>query len=218
MINQSAASKPGPIGRSWGVRFRNCRKLKTKPGPSRSCSRPRTRVNPCIVKEAASRSTLFSLNQAAKLSDYRYLVFACHGILPGEVDRVVQPALVLAYPEKDGFLTMADVFGLKLNAELVSLSACNTGRGSQVKGEGVMGLTRAFMYAGTPAVSVTLWSVESESAKELNVGMYRYLSQKHGRAAALREIKLALLRGEKGKNTAIPSSGPPWWFSEMAGR
>ena len=160
--------------------------------------------NPLIVKEAASRSTVFRLNQAARLPAYRYLVFACHGILPGEVDRVVQPALVLADPEKDGYLTMGDVFGLKLNADLVSLSACNTGRGLQVKGEGVMGLTRAFMFAGTPAVSVTLWSVESESAKELNVGMYRYLSRKLGRAAALREIKLALLRGDKGAQYRDP--------------
>jgi tetratricopeptide (TPR) repeat protein len=160
--------------------------------------------HPLLVKEAASRSAIFSLNQDARLSAYRYLVFACHGILPGEVDRVVQPALVLSYPEKDGYLTMGDVFSLKLNAQLVSLSACNTGRGSEVKGEGVVGLTRAFMYAGTPAVAVTLWSVESESAKELNVGMYRYLSQNHGRAAALREIKLALLRGECGNQYRDP--------------
>ena len=93
--------------------------------------------HPLLVKEAASRSAIFSLNQDARLSAYRYLVFACHGILPGEVDRVMQPALVLAYPEKDGYLTMGDVFGLKLNAELVSLSACNTGRG--VRGQGRRG-------------------------------------------------------------------------------
>jgi tetratricopeptide (TPR) repeat protein len=160
--------------------------------------------HPLLVKEAASRSAIFSLNKDAKLSAYRYLVFACHGILPGEVDRVLQPALVLAHPEKLGYLTMGDVFGLKLNADLVSLSACNTGRGSEVKGEGVVGLTRAFMYAGTPAVAVTLWSVESQSAKELNVGMYRYLSKKPGRAAALRQIKLALLRGEKGEQYRDP--------------
>ena len=116
----------------------------------------------------------------------------------------MHPALVLSYPEKDGYLTMGDVFGLQLNADLVSLSACNTGRGAEVKGEGVVGLTRAFMFAGTPAVAVTLWSIESESAKELNVGMYRYLSQKYGRAEALRQIKLALLRGEKGNQYRAP--------------
>ena len=162
------------------------------------------RSNPLQVKEAASRSTVLNLNHTAKLAAYRYLVFACHGVLPGQVDRVVQPALVLSHPEKDGYLTMGDVFSLQLNADLVSLSACNTGRGAQVKGEGVVGLTRAFMYAGTPAVAVTLWSIESESAKELNVGMYRYLSQKYGRAAALQQIKLALLRGEKGKQYCDP--------------
>lgn len=160
--------------------------------------------HPLQIKEAASRSRVFNLNQAAKLRNFRYLVFACHGILPGEVDRILQPALVLSHPEKDGYLTMSDVFCLQLNAELVSLSACNTGRGNEIKGEGVMGLTRAFMYSGTPAVSVTLWSVESESAKELNVGMYRFLTQKQGRAEALREIKLALLRGQKGEQYRHP--------------
>jgi len=120
------------------------------------------------------------------------------------VDRIVQPALVLSHPEKDGYLTMGDVFCLQLNAELVSLSACNTGRGNEIKGEGLMGLTRAFMYSGTPAVSVTLWSIESESAKELDVGMYRYLSRKPGRAEALREIKLAMLHGQKGDEYRHP--------------
>jgi CHAT domain-containing protein/Tfp pilus assembly protein PilF len=160
--------------------------------------------NPLQVRDAASRGTVLSLNQAGKLTAYRYLVFACHGVLPGEVTQVVQPALVLSHPEKEGFLTMGDIFGLKLNADLVSLSACNTGRGAEVQGEGVMGLTRAFMYTGTPAVSVTLWSIESQSAVELDVGMFRYLAQKQGRAEALRQIKLDLLRGEKGEQYRQP--------------
>jgi CHAT domain-containing protein/tetratricopeptide (TPR) repeat protein len=160
--------------------------------------------NPLQVREAASRSNVFSLNQAGKLVAYRYLVFACHGVLPGEVNQVAQPALVLSHPEKEGFLTMGDVFGLQLNADLVSLSACNTGRGSEVQGEGVMGLTRAFMYTGSPAVSVTLWSIESQSAMELDVGMFRNLAQKQGRAEALRQIKLALLRGDKGEQYRDP--------------
>jgi CHAT domain-containing protein len=168
------------------------------------------RSHPLKLREAASRSTVLGLNQAAQLPAYRYLVFACHGILPGEVDRVLEPALVLSHPEKDGFLTMGDVFGLKLNADLVSLSACNTGRGAEVKGEGVMGLTRAFMYAGTPSVAVTLWSVESQSAKLLNVGMHNYLHQGKGRAEALREIKLALLRGEKGEKYRHPFYWAPF--------
>jgi len=82
--------------------------------------------------------------------------------------------------------------------------------GSEVKGEGVMGLTRAFMYAGTPSVAVTLWSVESQSAKLLNVSMHGYLLQGKGRAEALREIKLALLRGEKGEKYRHPFYWAPF--------
>ena len=93
---------------------------------------------------------------------------------------------------------MADVFGITLNADMVTLSACNTGRGKAEKGQGVRGLTRAFMYAGTPAVSVTLWSVESRSAKQLSTGLYRNLKQDKNRAEALRQIKLQMIKGEEG--------------------
>jgi tetratricopeptide (TPR) repeat protein len=157
---------------------------------------------PLQLREAASRSNVFTLNDEDKLKDYRFLLFSCHGIAPDAVDPLVQPALVLSLPDpktgKEEYLTMADAFGLKLNADLVTLSACNTGRGKVQKGEGVMGLTRAFMYAGTPAISVTLWSVESGSAKTLSTGLFRELKEGKGRAEALRDIKLSMLRGEKG--------------------
>jgi tetratricopeptide (TPR) repeat protein len=163
---------------------------------------------PLWLEADASRSNVFALNQTQALDDYRYLVFACHGILPGEIDQVTQPALVLSDPDpqtqENGYLTMADVFGLSLNADLVALSACNTGRGQSVQGEGVMGLTRAFMYAGTPATAVTLWSVESMSAKTLNVGFFKNLKDGKGRAQALREIKLDMLRGKHGEEWKKP--------------
>jgi CHAT domain-containing protein/Flp pilus assembly protein TadD len=150
---------------------------------------------PLHLREQASRGRVLELNRERRLSLYRYVVFACHGVLPGEVSHLVQSALVLSHPEQDGYLTMGDVFGLTFNADLVTLSACKTGRGTAVKGEGVMGLTRAFMFAGTPAVAVTLWSVESQSAKDLNVGLHRYLSQGLSRAEALRRIKLDMGQG-----------------------
>jgi CHAT domain-containing protein/Tfp pilus assembly protein PilF len=157
---------------------------------------------PLQLRDAASKSNVLLLNDEKKLEGYRFVVFACHGILPGEVDRVKQPALILSDPDpktgKDGFLTMADVFGLKLNADLVTLSACNTGRGEAQKGEGIKGLTRAFMYAGTSAVSSTLWSVESRSAVVLNTGFYANLKAAKSRAEALRGIKLRMIRGEEG--------------------
>ena len=100
---------------------------------------------PLQLRQDASRSNVLKLNEAQKLADYRYVVFSCHGVVPDVTNRVSQPALVLSQPDPAGgagFLTMADTFGLRLNADLVTLSACNTGRGMEVRGEGVMGLTR----------------------------------------------------------------------------
>ncbi|MGO9376688.1 MAG: tetratricopeptide repeat protein [Syntrophobacteraceae bacterium] len=158
---------------------------------------------PLQLGEAASRSNVLRLNSEGKLDRYRYIVFACHGILPDETDEVHQPALVLSNPDpktgREGFLTVADVYGLKVNADLVTLSACSTGMGRMQAGEGVIGLTRAFMYAGTPAVSVTLWSVESQSSKMLSTGHYENLNSGKTRARALRDIKVRMIRGQEGE-------------------
>ena len=157
---------------------------------------------PLQLRENASRSRVFQFHKSGMLDDYHYVVFASHGILPGEINHINQPGLVLSLPDpvtqQEDYLTMADVFGLRFNAELITLSACNTGRGETVRGEGVVGLTRAFMYAGTPAISITLWSVESQSAKTLSTGLYRHLKDGKPRAEALREIKLKMLHGEEG--------------------
>jgi CHAT domain-containing protein/predicted negative regulator of RcsB-dependent stress response len=150
---------------------------------------------PLWLGEQASRDNVLTLNDTHKLADYRYVIFATHAVLPNEVDRLAQPALVLAHPEKNGFLTMGDVFSLKLNADFVVLSACNTGRGTHVTGEGVVGLTRAFMYAGTPSVSVTLWSVEVGSTSELDISLFRHLQNGDKLAQALRNAKLDILNG-----------------------
>jgi len=110
---------------------------------------------------------------------------------------IKQPALVLSHPEQNGYLKMADVFGLKMNADLVTLSACNTGRGDAIKGEGVRGLTRAFMYAGTPAVAVTLWSVESLASQQLGIHLFTQLKNKQPLAKGLQQAKLAMLKNDK---------------------
>ena len=152
----------------------------------------------------ASRSNLFALNDQQKLDDYRYIMFSVHGVIPNNMNQIEQPALVLANPLKEGYLTMADAFALKLNADLVNLSACNTGCvenscSENVRGEGIMGLTRAFMYAGTSRVAVTLWPVDVHSTKELNIGLFKYLKAKKQTAQALREIKLEMLQGRASK-------------------
>jgi tetratricopeptide (TPR) repeat protein len=126
------------------------------------------------------------------LSSRRYILFSTHGVLGNEVPYVQQPALVLNLVgdrEEEGFLTASEIFNMNLNAELVGLSACQTGLGIQSAGEGVVGLSRAFMYAGTDSVLVSLWSVSDESTYKLMVRFFEGLKQGKGRMTALKEAK-----------------------------
>ena len=132
------------------------------------------------------------------LAPYQNIIFSTHGILGNEVPYLQQPALVLSQVdtvEEDGFLTMEEVLGLRLNADLVTLSACKTGLGEQVKGEGVVGLSRSFMYAGTKSVLVSLWSVSSNSTEALMKAFYTYMKQGKSKAEALRLAKRDIRKG-----------------------
>jgi CHAT domain-containing protein/tetratricopeptide (TPR) repeat protein len=157
---------------------------------------------PLYEGEDASRDNVLQLqaadcDKAPCLRDYRYLLFATHAVLPDQVEGLAQPSLVLAHPESGaGFLTMGDVLGLSLDADVVSLSACNTGRGTASHGDGVRGLTQAFMYAGTPVVSVTLWDLSDLAAAHLTPAFYAGLKAGKSPAEALRDAKLALLHGD----------------------
>lgn len=132
------------------------------------------------------------------LTIFQNLIFATHGILGTEVPYFQQPALVLSQMDKgeeDGFLTMEEILGMRLNADLVTLSACQTGLGKQIKGEGVVGLSRAFMYAGTKSVLVSLWSVSSNSTEVLMKAFYGYLKEGKSKAEALRLAKHDVRQG-----------------------
>jgi CHAT domain-containing protein len=102
---------------------------------------------------------------------------------------------------EDGFLRTDEVFNLKLGSPLVILSACETGLGKEKRGEGVMGLTRAFMYAGAPTVGVSLWSVADKSTAELMTDFYKRLLTRSATptrpSAAMREAQLAMIAGKK---------------------
>ena len=104
-------------------------------------------------------------------------------------------------PEKskeDGYFTLNELMNCDYNAKLVVLSACQTGSGKMYKGEGVMGLTRAVMYAGTPAVIASLWKVDDIATKELMINFYRNLLEKNlDKTEALRQAKLELLKNKK---------------------
>lgn len=161
---------------------------------------------PLQLRRAASRANLLQMNDESKLDEYQYVLFSLHGLIPGEISYIDQPALILS----DDLLMMSDVFGLSLNADMVMLSACNTGRGEYRRGEGVMSLTRAFMYAGAPTTAVTLWSVDSVSSQYLSVGMFSYLKQGMPPAHALRKSKLQLLKGQKGAEFRAPFDWAPF--------
>ena len=155
------------------------------------------------VKEQAVRSRIFELNDSGALDDYQYAVFATHAVLPREVDEILQPAIVLGDCPDGAYLTMSDIYGLKMNADLVVLSACNTGRGDRVPGEGVLGMTRAFMYAGTSSTAVNLWAVESLSAERIDRDLFERMADGTHPAQALRASKLAMIDtpDENGERT-----------------
>ncbi|MBN3896862.1 MAG: tetratricopeptide repeat protein [Nostoc sp. NOS(2021)] len=127
-----------------------------------------------------------------KLSNYRYLHFATHGFLNSANPELSGIVLSLVdkkgNPQKKGFLRLNELFNLKFPAELVVLSACQTGLGKEVKGEGLIGLTRGLMYAGAKRVTVSLWSVNDEATSVLMQEFYTQMLMKDGKspAAALR--------------------------------
>ncbi|HVI64768.1 MAG TPA: CHAT domain-containing protein, partial [Bradyrhizobium sp.] len=136
------------------------------------------------------------------LSGFRILAFATHGLVPGELNGLTQPALALSSPtvtgeEGDGLLTMEEILGLKLDADWVILSACNTGAGAGAGAEAASGLGRAFFYAGTRALLVTNWSVHSQSARQLVTDLFKRQADdpKIGRSEALRQAMMALVDG-----------------------
>jgi CHAT domain-containing protein/Tfp pilus assembly protein PilF len=138
---------------------------------------------------------------SAELSQYRYVHFSTHGFLNSvhpELSGVVFSLVNEGGEAQDGFLRAHEVFNLKLSAEVVVLSACQTGIGREVKGEGLVSLTRGFMYAGAPRVVVSLWSVNEWGTTELMVRFYREMLKGGKRpAAALRAAQVSLMKEKK---------------------
>ena len=96
---------------------------------------------------------------------------------------------------EDGLLQVYEIFNLRLDVDLVVLSACETGLGKEKKGEGIVGMTQAFLYAGSPSVAVSLWKVQDRSTSDLMVRLYRHLNDPRlNRADALRQAQLEMIR------------------------
>jgi len=142
----------------------------------------------------ANRQTALSRD----LARYRIVHFATHGLLDNEHPELSGLVLSLVDADgkpQDGFIDLQDVYNLALPAELVVLSACETGLGKQISGEGLVGLTRGFMYAGASRIVASLWKVDDVATSELMAEFYRgMLSHGLAPAAALRQAQLAMLK------------------------
>jgi len=136
-----------------------------------------------------------------ELTNYRVIHVATHGLLDAERPQFTGVVLSLVGNKTaDGFLRTDEIFNLKIGAPLVMLSACETGLGKEKRGEGVIGLTRAFMYAGAPTVGVTLWSVADKSTAELMTDFYKRLLAANNPASsstAMRQAQVAMISGKK---------------------
>jgi CHAT domain-containing protein/Tfp pilus assembly protein PilF len=161
------------------------------------------------LNDQANESTVKSLN----LKPYKYLHFATHGLT--DEDRPTNSCLILAQknhplhsplgegpgegshaPNSDNLLTSSEMYGLELDAELVVLSACQTGKGTLKAGEGIIGLTRGLLYAGARNLLVSQWNVNDASTAELMTKFYSKILASQSNRQALREAKLELLNSK----------------------
>ena len=159
--------------------------------------------------------------KSAKLQDYRILYFATHGIVAGDTKNVAEsgsePALLLSLPEHpteedDGLLTASEAAQLKLNAEWVVLSACNTAAGNKPGAEALSGLASAFFYAGARSVLVSHWPVDSQSAVVLMTTTFEQLAtgKDNSPAQSLRKAMLAVMNNPNHPEWSAPMYWAPF--------
>ena len=164
----------------------------------------------------ASEREIKRLSESGELAKYRMLHFATHGLLAGQLDGTYEPGLILTPPdyateEDDGYLSASEIASLKLDADWVILSACNTAAGAATSAEALSGLARAFIYAQARSLLVSHWEVYSDATVKLITTALREKARdpKLGRAEAMRRSMLALI--DKGEpNEAHPAYWAPF--------
>jgi CHAT domain-containing protein len=166
--------------------------------------------------EAATETEIKRLSENNTLAKYKIVHFATHGAMAGQLSRTSEAGLILTPPaiateNDDGYLTASEIAGLKLDADWVILSACNTAAGDVAGAEALSGLARAFFYAGARSVLVSHWEVSSESAVKLITTAVAELTAnpKIGRAEALRRSMLAMI-DDRESDEAHPALWAPF--------
>jgi CHAT domain-containing protein len=161
-----------------------------------------------IVGPDATRESVLKASEAGELKERSVVVFATHGLIPGDLPSLTQPALAMsgaADASRSPLLTLDDVLSLKLNADWVVLSACNTAAADGKAQEALSGLARGFFYAGSRSLLVTHWSVESESATLLTTRTFQAYREGHGltRGQALNRAMLSVMNEKKFSHPAF---------------
>jgi CHAT domain-containing protein len=153
-----------------------------------------------LAGQKATRDSVLDANRSGRLGQARVVMFATHGLRAGELPGVQQPGLALSAvpgPADPGRFVVGldDVLGLRLNADWVVLSACNTAGGDGRAEEALSGLARGFLYAGARSLLVTHWAVETESARQLTTRLFEHQAAQpqSARAESLRQAMLALM-------------------------
>jgi CHAT domain-containing protein len=161
----------------------------------------------------ATEAEIKRLSELGELAKYRIVHFATHGALAGQIGGNSEPGLILTPPatpseRDDGYLSASEIAGLKLDADWVILSACNTAAGDAKGAEALSGLARAFFYAGARALLVSHWAVASDATVKLITGAVRRMASDKsvGRAEAMRQSMLAMI--DTGKSY---EAHPAFW-------
>jgi len=150
---------------------------------------PANRVTVLEKQEATERWL-----KSSPLTDYKIIHFATHSLIDDK--KPARSAILLSFNKGkagEGLLQARDIYNLKMHAELVTLSACQTGLGQFIRGEGIEGLSRAFFYAGASSVLMSLWAVNDQATSLLMEGFYRHLRGSESLMGALRNAKLEMI-------------------------